>query len=432
MAKDIAPELIEKVQKAFAKKYQSSQKIKEALEVINKGEATYRNASAFAEEVGDLLAKTFQEEIGKENLPDGRMYYNIADRLLNDTLGKNYDLISSYTKDMQKVLNEKAGIGIKPAVPKINQSRIDHMVDRIAKEEDYDKIKWMLDEPVTNFSMSVVDDFVKENVKLHYDMGLHPKIVRKENGKCCDWCKEVVGSYSYPDEVPKDVYKRHRYCRCTVEYFPGDGKKQDVWSKKWEDVDREVKIQERKNLEKKDGGFTNSNPAAFSKALAEAKASLPEDTAWRVTGYEPEHYAGVHIHVTPGGSTVAVDQEGDIISVCKNMKDTLRGSDLIQEAVKNGGTKLDSFSGNHKFYMKNGFSPISRCEFNEEYAPDGWLKGRDKPEDVVFYRYTGTQDIKDWEDIKNDVKLFEGEDAYDQAMKYRDDMMNEGGENDKL
>ena len=82
--------------------------------------------------------------------------------------------------------------------------------------------------------------------------------------------------------------------------------------------------------------------------------------------------------------------------------------------------------------MKNGFSPISRCEFNEEFAPDGWTKGRDDPEDVVFYRYTGTKDIKDWEDIKNDVKLFEGEDAYDQAMKYRDDIMNEGGENDKL
>lgn len=203
-------------------------------------------------------------------------------------------------------------------------------------------------------------------------------------------------------------------------------------SKKWEDVDREDEIQERIALEKKDDGFTNSSPVEFSKALAEAKASTPERHAWRVTGYDPEHYAGVRIHVMPSGSTVAVDKEGDIISACKNMKDTLRGSDLIQEAVKNGGIKLDSFSGNHKFYMKNGFSPISRCEYNEEYAPDGWLKGRDKPEDVVFYRYTGTKEIKDWEDIKSEVKLFTGENAYDQAMKYRNDLMSEGGKNDKL
>lgn len=49
------------------------------------------------------------------------------------------------------------------------------MVERIAEEEDYDQIKWMLDEPVTNFSIAIVDDFVKENAKLHCDMGLHPK-----------------------------------------------------------------------------------------------------------------------------------------------------------------------------------------------------------------------------------------------------------------
>lgn len=250
MVKDIAPELIEKVQKAFTKKYQSSPKIKGALEVINKGEATYKNASAFAEEVGDLLAKTFQEEIGKESLPDGRMYYNIADRLLNNTLGKNYDLISSYTKDTQKALNEKAGIGVKPAVPEINQSRIDNLVERIAEEEDYDNIKWMLDEPVTNFSMAVVDDFVKANIKLHYDMGLHPKIVRKEHGKACTYCHPLAGEFQYPDEVPDDVYRRHPYCRCTVEYFPGDGKRQNVWTKREYDArdERVLKAERQKDL----------------------------------------------------------------------------------------------------------------------------------------------------------------------------------------
>lgn len=78
---------------------------------------------------------------------------------------------------------------------------------RIAEAEDYDEIKWMLDEPVTNFSMSVVDDFIMANIMLHYDMGLHPKIVRKEAGKCCDWCHEIVGSYDYPDDVPDDIYE---------------------------------------------------------------------------------------------------------------------------------------------------------------------------------------------------------------------------------
>ncbi|MEQ3347524.1 hypothetical protein [Peptoniphilus senegalensis] len=68
--------------------------------------------------------------------------------------------------------------------------------------------------------------------------------MRKEVGTCCDWCKEVVGTYEYPD-VPKDVYRRHRFCKCTVDYLPGNGKKQDVWSKKWIDSDGNEEVQER-------------------------------------------------------------------------------------------------------------------------------------------------------------------------------------------
>lgn len=60
--------------------------------------------------------------------------------------------------------------------------------------------------------------------------GLRPKIIRKEKGNCCKWCKELLGVYEYPN-VPEDVYRRHSHCRCSVDYLPGDGKKQDVWDK---------------------------------------------------------------------------------------------------------------------------------------------------------------------------------------------------------
>ncbi|WBW49558.1 hypothetical protein O6R05_06060 [Peptoniphilus equinus] len=80
-------------------------------------------------------------------------------------------------------------------------------------------------------SQAMVDDTIKTNVEFHHKLGLRPKIVRKEAGNCCDWCKEVVGTYEYPDEVPDNVYKRHRFCRCTVECNPGDGRLQNVHTK---------------------------------------------------------------------------------------------------------------------------------------------------------------------------------------------------------
>ena len=40
----------------------------------------------------------------------------------------------------------------------------------------------------------------------------------------------LEGEYEYPD-VPKDVYRRHENCDCTVEYISA-GKRQDVWTKR--------------------------------------------------------------------------------------------------------------------------------------------------------------------------------------------------------
>ena len=174
------------------------------------------------------------------------MYYNIAKRLIEPKLKRNYDLVSDYTRDVQIVLNEKSKISLKAIKAELNQDRIDGLVNKISGYDDFEKGKWLLDEPIKNFTQSIVDDTIKTNADFQYKSGLTPKIVRKEVGSCCEWCKEVVGVYKYPD-VPKDVFRRHQRCRCTVDYLPGNGKKQDVWSKKWKDIEKDDKIRERKN-----------------------------------------------------------------------------------------------------------------------------------------------------------------------------------------
>lgn len=135
-------------------------------------------------------------------------------------------------------------ISLKAIKPEINQDRIDGIVNKISEYDDFKEGKWLLEEPIKNFAQSIVDDTIKTNADFQYKSGLTPKIVRKEVGSCCDWCKEVVGVYEYPD-VPKDVYRRHRFCRCTVDYLPGDGRKQDVHTKKWTDTDKNDEIQKR-------------------------------------------------------------------------------------------------------------------------------------------------------------------------------------------
>lgn len=248
--KDIVPELFDKIDKTFKLKAKESHIIKDKLKVLKNKKADYKDANEFALEVGKILANTFQDKIKTNDLPDGKMYYNIAKRLIEPNMVRNHDLVSEYSKEVQSQLNKQANISIQAQKADLNQDRIDKLIDKITRYDSFDDGKWLLNEPIINFSQAVVDETIKKNANLHYKSGLTPKIIRKEHGKCCDWCKEIVGTYSYPD-VPEDIYRRHRYCRCTVDYYPGDGKRQDVWSKKWKNVNEDDKIKERIEKSKK-------------------------------------------------------------------------------------------------------------------------------------------------------------------------------------
>lgn len=167
--------------------------------------------------------------------------------------------------------------------------------------------------------------------------------------------------------------------------------------------------------------FTPADPTMFKHALTTAKNSCNESIRWRVDDYSHSirDYSEDILLISPGGSTVAVTPTGDIISVCKNQNDsTTRGKQLIEEAVKNGGVKLDSFSGNHEFYVKCGFEPVSWCEFDEQYAPPGWVKGRDIPEPVIFYKYTGKK--SQYTTASSFLDNVKASDDYDLAQSIRD------------
>ena len=229
---DIAPELLAKLKKSFSEKFNKNKKIDKILSTIREGKPTYSEVNDLSIEIGDILAEVFKENLSADILPDGRMYYNIAKRTIEPMMINNYDIVTDNAAIVQEILNKQAGMGIKAQIPKLNQSRIDGIIDRLDEAEFFDDIKWILDEPIKNFTQAVVDDAVKVNIDFHKGLGLAPEITRIVKGDCCDWCRAVAGTYEYGEE-PDDIYKRHRFCRCTVEYDPGNSKKQDVWTKQW-------------------------------------------------------------------------------------------------------------------------------------------------------------------------------------------------------
>lgn len=242
MAEDIAPALLEKIKQEFEEGIGQNEAMKALKKKLTDGGWGFLEAEHYALEVGKELSSAFLNNLSSDGLPNGRLYYNIANRVIPPMMLREYELSTDAALEAAREINERAGIRIAPQKPLVDENRISGIVEKVSDAEYFDDAKWMLGDPVQNFSVHCVDKTVEHNALFQHRAGLRPRIKRDSGGKCCDWCAALDGMYEYPG-VPRDVFMRHENCNCTVEYLPGDGRAQNVYSKEYRDVEA---IDERK------------------------------------------------------------------------------------------------------------------------------------------------------------------------------------------
>ena len=231
MAEDIVPELLEKIRNDFLVAVSEDGQTQKLLKKIRDGTANMDEASLFARRLGDMLADVLKQDITQDILPDGRMYYNIANRIIKPMLEENFDLANKAASMVQTVLDEKDSIYLNAMNGTFPEERVDTLVGAISEEGiEWEEVERRMDEPVRNISQSFMDEFIRTNAQFRYQVGMKTQIVRKLAGGACEWCKNLAGTYEYP-EVPDDVYRRHDNCRCTVTFKSGR-QRQNVWTKK--------------------------------------------------------------------------------------------------------------------------------------------------------------------------------------------------------
>lgn len=253
--KDISLELLEKIRKDFTSRVTNSQRIKTLYKMIEDGSATYAEAEEYALLVGDALSQAFGNYLSSDILPDGKMYYNIADRVLRPLIEEDYSLISDAAVKVQAALNKKANLGIKVQTAALDTERVNSIINSVADADVFDDISWLLDEPLKNLFLSFVTNTLKENVEFQGKAGLKAQIIRKHEAKACKWCLGLAGTYSYPD-LPRDVYRRHQRCRCTVLYDPGNGRMENVHTHKAVTSQEEAEVEARQFIGLKVNGTT--------------------------------------------------------------------------------------------------------------------------------------------------------------------------------
>lgn len=240
MAADVVPALQEEISRSFQNGLIRDRRALQVSKRIRDGTATLTDAHTYAESLGENLSKALVKTLTPEKLPNGTLYYNIAQRTVIPALKKNYDMVNEVSSNIQEISDKKTGIGLKTIRADFPESKVRGLIDKMTEDEiDFeDVVKW-LKEPIINNSEAFADDFVRANAKFRNDVGLKATITRTVAPGCCPWCEEKAGTYDY-DNAPDDIYQRHEYCRCTVTY-QSRRISQDVWSKRtWESSQEEI------------------------------------------------------------------------------------------------------------------------------------------------------------------------------------------------
>jgi hypothetical protein len=239
--KDVVPDLLKSIEKAFQIHTENDRTLARVTKRIRDGTATQEDGHEYAVRIGKDSSKALRDVLTEKNLPDGRLYYNIATRTVIPTLENNQNLVNDAASKIQKSQDKKKKITLNAVRPKFPKQRVNDLIDKMTEDDiTLDEALVWIGEPIINNSEAFFDDYVTENARTRAELGLHTTITRLVAPGCCPWCGDLAGTYEYGTE-PKDVYRRHEYCRCEVIYHTERGTAQNVWTRQtWQATPEEL------------------------------------------------------------------------------------------------------------------------------------------------------------------------------------------------
>ena len=140
MAADIVPDLYEKIHADFERKVNANKPIKTFWSRLQKKTADARGVSLYAEQLGRCAAYALTNNLTEENLPDGKLYWNIAERTIQPLLEECHQMVMAAASGLQSQEDEKEGINLKPIEPELPIYRVRDFMNKLVAvvEEDTD------------------------------------------------------------------------------------------------------------------------------------------------------------------------------------------------------------------------------------------------------------------------------------------------------
>lgn len=131
MANDIVPELWEKIETTFDSKVRMDPAIKAFNTKVEKGTAEGKDTFKYTQRLGEHASSTLSLYITPENMPEGKIHWNIATRTVLPLLRKVHQMVNDAAVAVQIIEDKKNGIGIKPVEIVFPEERIKDLLNKL-------------------------------------------------------------------------------------------------------------------------------------------------------------------------------------------------------------------------------------------------------------------------------------------------------------
>lgn len=128
---DVAPKLYESAEKLLKRGMALDPQIKNIKNKLKNKSATQSDAWKYADRVAHHAAVALKTILTPSNLPDGVLYWNVAERTVKPILELAYNVIASMTASVQEIVWKKQGIGLKPKVVTLSEDRINAFLNKL-------------------------------------------------------------------------------------------------------------------------------------------------------------------------------------------------------------------------------------------------------------------------------------------------------------
>lgn len=130
---DVVPKLYEAILSDFRRQVKKDKGIQKILsgKVDDNSQIEMNYISM---RLGDYVISSLKKNLTSETLPDGKLYWNIAQRTVKPLMYEVYELTNHLMFFIQEYENERDGIGIKPIRADFPEDVVDGIINKMVND----------------------------------------------------------------------------------------------------------------------------------------------------------------------------------------------------------------------------------------------------------------------------------------------------------